>query len=293
LFWNRSGQPGGSMRFEESALSAGSAVTGQGRLMASMGIACADYDRNGWLDLYITNYLDQGNRLFHNQDGMFVEQTSGANLLIPSLTSLGFGTGFFDFDNDGWLDLFVTNGHVLGPLVGPPDRMRAQVYRNTGGGRFVEMTDRAGPYFHHEFFGRGLAFCDFTNSGGTGLVLVHQNEPAALLRNDTRGRGHFLGLQFAGARSNRTGLNARVTVRAGGAERVAESTAGGSYLSDSDHRLVIGLGDARAVERLEVRWPSGTVEEWKQLAADRYWLLREGRAPSLMTHVVPSSPRRK
>jgi hypothetical protein len=282
LFCNLSGNksPGSaSILMEDRGVSSGTALTGSGRPGASMGIGCADYDHNGWLDLVVSNYLNHGTNLYRNQNGQFLDTSSGSNVLVASLPYLGFGCGFFDFDNDGWSDIFVTNGHVLGPLVGPPDRMRGQVLRNLRDGRFAEVTDTAGPYFYQEFFGRGVAFADFTNSGATGMLVVHQNEPAALLRNDTPDRGHYFGLHLVGRQSNRESLNVRIIAHVGGEQRIAESIGGGSYLSDSDHRVLLGLGPAKRVDRLEVRWPSGKVDEWTDLDADRYWLLLEGDTP--------------
>jgi hypothetical protein len=283
LFWNSTGKQAdagsASPHFTEAGLGSGAGLTSRGELGASMGIGCGDWDHNGWLDLVVTNYLNQGANLYCNDAGTFSDRASGAQLFTPTLSTLGFGTVFFDFDNDGWLDVFITNGHVLGPLVGPPDRMRGQVFRNDRSGHFVELTDRAGPYFHRRFFGRGVAAADFTNSGATGLAVVHQNEPLALLRNDTPNRGHFAGLQFVGTRSNRCALNTRVMLTLGGEELILETTGGGSYLSDGDHRLMAGLGEHRQIDKLRVFWPSGSADEWTNVAGDRYWILQEGQAP--------------
>ena len=282
LFWNLGGRLRGSrthIALEEGGVSAGAALTAGGRAGASMGIGCADYDHNGWLDLAVTNYLDQGMNLYKNEEGQFLDYAAGANLFLTTLPYLGFGTGFFDCDNDGWADIFVTNGHVLGPLVGPPDRMRGQLFQNLRNGRYAEVSDVAGPYFYERFLGRGLAFADFTNSGATGMVVIHQDEPAALLRNDTAGRGNYLGLNLRGTSSNRCALNARVVAWVDGDRRIMEVVGGGSYLSESDHRLLFGIGQAKSVDRIEIHWPSGASDEWANLAANQYWVLVEGLPP--------------
>ncbi|MBI3467817.1 MAG: CRTAC1 family protein [Planctomycetes bacterium] len=285
LFWNLGAEAQSldlrTRSFLESGVASGAGLTADGRAGASMGIACGDYDQNGYLDLFVTNYLDQGSNLYQNQGGRFSDSSTSANVRAATLPTLGFGTVFFDYDNDGWLDIFITNGHVLGPLVGPPIKMRGQLFHNTGHGRYVEVTDFAGPYFYQQFLGRGLACADFTNSGAAGLVVVHQDEPAALLRNDTPNRGHYAGFHLVGIESNRCGINTRIVATIAGSERIAEVVGGGSYLSESDHRVLLGLGEARRVERLEVHWPSGRTDTWSDLAADRYWLVREGTPPSV------------
>jgi hypothetical protein len=239
----------------------------------------ADYDGDQRLDLFFSNYHRRGYNLFQNLGEIsFVERSSYSGLAAPTFDFLGFGTVALDFDLDGWPDLFVTNGHVLG-AGHKPFEMRGQLFHNTGRGVFREAGDWAGAYFHDEWIGRGCGTADYTNDGRAGIAVVHQGRPAALLRNDTPGRGHWLGLALVGARSDRSGIGAQVSVHAGDRELTHEVVGGGSYLFESDHRLLFGLANQRAASAVTVRWPSGRVDAWEKLAADRYWQLREGLPP--------------
>jgi hypothetical protein len=282
LFENRTQRPvvgDPNARFAEIGLASGTAVSGDGRPGASMGIACGDYNEDGWHDLYVTNYIKMGNTLYENRQGYFGDESSSRGLRLPSLLVLGFGAVFLDYDNDGWLDLFVTNGHVLGPLVGPPYKMTGQLYRNEGGGEFSELTSSAGPYFYRKYLGRAIAVADFRNSGASGAAIVHQDEPLALLQNDTKPTGHYVGFDLVGVSSNRSGLNTQIIVHTRTRTLMRESIGGGSYLSDGDHRVPVGLGSESRVDRVEVRWGSGGTDVWHNLEVDRYWLLTEGRPP--------------
>jgi hypothetical protein len=280
LFHNRTGSSSnGSLTFEEVASQVGIALSGTGEPLATMGVACADYDGDGRLDVFLTNYHRRGYNLFQNLGKLlFVERSNRAGVTAPTFDFLGFGTVPLDYDLDGWPDLFMTNGHVLGKDM-PPFEMRGQLLHNDGRGVFRDTSAWAGAYFHDAWVGRGAAVADYTNDGRASLAVVHQNRPAALLRNDTRGRGHWLGLQFVGTRSNRSGIGTRVVVRAGTRALVHEVIGGGSYLSESDHRLLIGLGNATRPSNVEVRWPSGRIDHYSDLTGDRYWLLIEGSPP--------------
>jgi tetratricopeptide (TPR) repeat protein len=272
LFRNR-----GGLRFEEVALTSGAAYDGAGLPTASMGVVADDLDGDGRIDLFHTNFVEQTNTLRRNLgSGLFADATLAANLSAPSRSRTGFGAVALDVDNDGSLDLFVANGHVDDqPWANIPMAQTAQLFLGRERGRF-ELTDsEVSPYFAHPVVGRGVASGDLDNDGRVDLVVVHRDAPAALLRNVTRG-GHWLGLRLRGTRSGRTPVGARVTCRAGGRSRVRWLTSGTSYLSSNDPRLWFGLGSAEKVEALEVRWPSGTVQSWSDLPADRILDLREG-----------------
>ena len=272
LFLNR-----GGLRFEEAGMTAGVALNGAGRATASMGVVADDLDGDGLTDLFITNFLNEPNSLFHNLGGgLFADATLGANLATSSLTATGFGVAAPDFDNDGHPDLFITNGHVDDqPWLNSPMAQPPQAFLGLGGGRFGAATGPASPYLARRVVGRGLAAGDLDNDGRVDLVVVHRDGPAAVLRNLTPG-GHWLGLRLRGTRSGPTPVGARVTCRSGGREQVRILSSGTSYLSAHDLRLWFGLATSTRVESLHVRWPSGLEQVFSDLPADRILELREG-----------------
>jgi hypothetical protein len=196
-------------------------------------------------------------------------------LAAPSRDRLGFGIAFPDVNNDGRLDLLTANGHVNDFRPEVPYAMPAQLLVGGGDGRLSDVTARAGPPLLVPHLGRGLAVGDLDNDGRLDALLVADNEPLVYLHNRTAG-GHSLTIRLEGTTSNRDGVGARVTVDAGGTRRVAQRLGGGSFLSASDGRLHFGLGDATRVDRVEVRWPSGRVDRFRDLAADKGYRLREG-----------------
>ncbi|HZW33109.1 MAG TPA: FG-GAP-like repeat-containing protein [Isosphaeraceae bacterium] len=289
LFRNR-----GGLHFEEAGLTAGVAYDGTGQPTASMGVVAEDLNGDGRIDLFHTNFINQANTLRWNLGGgQFVDATLAANLAAPSRSKTGFGTVALDVDNDGTLDLFVGNGHTDDqPWLNTPMAQAAQLFLGREHGRFTPAGTEVSPYFVHPVVGRGVAAGDLDNDGRVDLVVVHRDAPAAVLRNRTRG-GHWLGLRLRGTRSGRTPVGARVVCRAGRRSAVRWVTSGTSYLSASDSRLWFGLGSARMVEHLEVRWPSGMVQAWSNLPADRILDLQEG--DNLAVHAVRprvSSPSR-
>ena len=272
LFRNR-----GGLRFEEVGLTAGVAYDGAGQPTASMGVVAEDLNSDGRIDLFHTNFINQTSTLRWNLGGgLFTDGTLAANLAAPSRSQTGFGTVALDVDNDGTLDLFVANGHTDDqPWFNTPMAQTAQLFLGREHGRFELAGPEVSPYFSRPVVGRGVAAGDLDNDGRVDLVVVHRDAPAAVLRNGTRG-GHWLGLRLRGTRSGRSPVGARVVCRAGGRSRVRWLTSGTSYLSSSDPRLWFGLGSAPKAEHLEVRWPSGTVQTWSDVAADRILDLREG-----------------
>ncbi|MBI3464724.1 MAG: VCBS repeat-containing protein, partial [Planctomycetes bacterium] len=216
LFHNMGNDPEAPPRFEEVAMRAGAALSGEGKPEAGMGLACADFDGDGDLDLFITHYYLEKNTYYENAGHLsFLDRSSYTGLAAPSLPFLGFGTVPIDYDLDGWQDLFVANGHVLGKQI-KPYAMRPQLFRNTGKARFVELTSRAGPYFFDERVGRGAAMADYDNDGDEDVLVVHiDDRPVSLLRNDTQRLGRPLGLELVGTSSPRSAIGAQVFVRAG------------------------------------------------------------------------------
>jgi tetratricopeptide (TPR) repeat protein len=270
----------GGLRFEEVGVTAGAAYDGAGQSTASMGVVADDLNGDGRIDLFHTNFINQTNTLRWGQGGMlFVDGTLAANLAAPSRSKTGFGAVAFDADNDGRLDLFVANGHTDDqPWFNTPMALTAQLYLGREHGRFEVMGSEISPYFSRPVVGRGVAAGDLDNDGRVDLVVVHRDAPAVLLRNCTRS-GHFLGLRLRGTRSGRSPVGVRVTCGAGGRTWVRWLTSGTSYLSSNDPRLWFGLGSIKVMESLEVRWPSGTVQRWSDVAADGILDLREGENP--------------
>jgi hypothetical protein len=268
----------GGLRFEDVAVRWGVAYSESGQLRSGMGVAAGDYDGDGRADLLVTNFYEEGDTLYRNAAaGDFQVTTTQARLASPSRGTLGFGAGFLDADNDGHIDLFVTNGHLndVRPL-GMPYQMPPQLFHNDGHGRFRDLAPRIGGYFQELWLGRGAAFGDLDNDGAIDIVVTHLGRPPAVLRNESGSRGHFLSLGLELRRGGRPCVGARITAEFAGRRVVRFLTGGTSYLSFSDPRIHLGLGDARQVDRLEIRWPSGTTQEWKRVDADRYLEAREG-----------------
>jgi hypothetical protein len=273
----------GKMRFEEIGLESGAAMGDRARPDGSMGVDAADYDGSGRPSLWVTTFEHERHALYRNEctgkNVLFRYVTREAGIAALGSGYVGFGTAFLDVDNDGWEDLVIVNGHVRRYPTRSGVRQRAVLLRNLGSGRFANRTVQAGAYFRVPHRGRGLASGDLDNDGRPDLVISHLNEPAALLRNDPRGkevpRHHWLGLELLG-RKHRDVVGARVVVEVGGRRLTRFVKGGGSFLSSPDRRLVVGLGNTRRVERVSVSWPWGAEQHWEGLTTDRYWRLVEG-----------------
>ncbi len=255
----------GGGRFEDVSYASGAALDANGREQAHMGVAIGDYDNDGRDDIHITNFADDFNILYHNQDGAtFSDVSVKAGIAQPSMSFLGWGTDFLDADNDGWLDLLVVNGHVY-PAV---DRMdwnttyaqRALLFRNLAGQRFEEIGAAAGPGLAVARTSRGSAVADVDNDGGLDFVINNIDAPPALARNDGTGRGHWLSIRLTGdpaAQCPRDAIGSVVFVTAGGRRVRAEVASGRGQMSQSDLRVHVGLGTATEISALEVRWANG------------------------------------
>ena len=281
--------------FTENGFAMGLAVDENGNEQACMGVAVGDYDRDGRLDLVVTNFADDYNTIYRrNADGTFSDVTRATRTAEASLPYLGWGVKLFDADNDGWLDLFVVNGHVYPQVEGAfPGGMYGQrklFYRNLGNGALAE--EGAGmPALMSRRVSRGAAFGDYDEDGDVDVLVNELDGAPMLLRNDGgSGAGNWLRLRLVGTRSNRNAIGARVTVRLGAASLVDEVRAGDSYLSHSDRRLHFGLGAASGVSDVQVRWPGGAIERWRNLPAGREHTLTEGKGQAASAAPRPKRP---
>jgi predicted nucleotidyltransferase len=270
----------GKGRFQDTALADGVAFNEDGRTQAGMGVDAGDYDNDGLFDLHVSNFSHDYNTLYQNSGaGYFLDVSFAAGVAEPSYLFLGWGTGFQDFDRDGFLDIFVANGHVY-PEVAKEEiesdyAQRSLLFRNLGDGRFAEMGGEAG--VQKALAGRGVAFGDFDDDGDVDVFVASMNGRPALYRNETATSRHWIGLRLVGRESARDALGAKITVVSGELSQIREVRSGASYLSQSDSRVFFGLGSRERVDRIEIRWPSGKVQEIPSPEIDRYLLVMEGR----------------
>lgn len=257
-------------KFEERGLDAGVALNFDGELQAGMGIAVADYDGDGLLDIAKTNFSGDLTSLYHNDDGKFFTDVS-RDAGLGSRQLLGWGVAFTDADDDGWPDLVVANGHVYpeveGKQLGDTYLQQTILYRNLGSGKFADVSDTAGPAFHAPRPARGLATGDLDGDGRPEMVIVNMNAAPSVLKND-RARGHYLNVSLVATQSNRSAIGARVTVNAGGRKRLSEVAGGSSYYSQNSGVLHFGLGDVASVDEVTVQWPSGIVQSVSKATVD-------------------------
>jgi hypothetical protein len=252
-----------------------------------MGVDAGDFDGDGDDDIFITHLMEETNTLFSNLGGgLFEDRTIETGLGLKTRRYTGFGTAWFDYDNDGWLDLLSANGSVrtlqdLAATRNPfPLGQPNQLFRNTGDGTFVETSDGACAEFKLPEVSRGAAFGDVDNDGDTDVLIANNNGRARLFLNQIGNRNHWLGLRLLGEKTDRDMLGARVEI-AVTAKRILwrRAKTDGGYCSSQDPRVLAGLGGASRVETLRVYWPSGKVDEWKNPPVDRYLSLKEGSSP--------------
>ncbi len=270
----------GNGTFEEVAFVAGVALGENGEAEAGMGVDAADYNGDGWLDLYVTHLDFEFDRLYRNLgDGTFFDATFQDGIGYKTFKLSGFGTRFVDYDNDGWRDLFVANGHVLDNIELFHEGTRYEepklVLRNVEA-LFEAPGDALGPAVGLPRVSRAAAFADYDNDGDFDVAVANNGQAPQLLRNDGGNGNNWLQVLLVGVQSNRDGVGARVTVSSEGFVQVAERTGGGSYQAAHDPRLHFGLGPRSAVESVEVAWPSGRLERFLDVEENGVLILREG-----------------
>jgi hypothetical protein len=273
----------GHNKFEEEGVLRGVAFDQNGKAMSGMGVTAGDYAGDGRQSIFRTNFSDEFETLYRNRgQGNFDDVTLDAGL-GENTRYVGWGTGFFDFDNDGWKDLLLVNGHVFPEIeslgIDIHYRDRAILYRNLGNDRFQDISRDAGPALQELHSARGAAFGDIDDDGAIEVAINNQNQPPSLWKEAPNPPGHWLELQLEGTRSNRSAIGAQVTLTAAGHTQTEEVRSGGSYLSQSDLRLHFGLGTARQVDRIEISWPSGMRQMLSNQACNRILHIKEPGAP--------------
>lgn len=287
LYLNQGGEPG-ELRFVEQGRASGVAYDARGRLQGSMGIAAADVNNDSMFDIFVTNYWKERNNYFSQiaaePQPLFNDAVLETNLAVPSIPEVGWGTQFLDADLDGDWDLFVANGHV-DEYTGPPDaRQRPQMFENSGQSTFAARP-QSGPYFERLLFGRAAVTWDWNRDGLPDLCVTHRGDPVALLTNGSERQGRFLAVELRGVISPRDACGAVVEVEFGvedqkGARtnqrRSVHLTAGHGFSGTNQRQVLLGLGQSEANVTLRVRWPSGSVQEFADVAVDSRWLVVEG-----------------
>jgi hypothetical protein len=269
----------GDGTFVEEGLLSGAALSGDGRPQAGMGVDAGDYNNDGLTDLIVTNFSHDYNTLYENGPaGAFTDRSYAAGIAVTAGPYLGWGVKLADIDNDGRLDLFIANGHVYPEVdrhgLGTRYQQRKQLFLNEGT-RFRHASPDVGGGLLIEKSSRGAAFGDYDNDGDVDVLVINMNDRPTLLRNDTP-PSHWITIRLVGTRSNRDGVGARVRIETAGKRQSAAVRGDGSYLSHSDVRAHFGLGQVTRVDLVEIRWPSGLVETARRLAADRFYVAREG-----------------
>src|SRR2546423_2541905 len=266
----------GDGTFKDIGFPSGTAVNENGSEQGSMGVTLGDYKHDGRLDLFITNFDDDYNTLYHNDGkGSFTDVSYAAKVAAVKLPFIGWGAWFFDYDNDGWVDLLVVNGHVYPQL--PTYRQRNFVPHNNRDGTFTEVGEQLGAPFPEKRTGRGAAFGDIDNDGDVDLLINNLDGPPQLLRNDGGNANNSIFFKTVGVKSNHDGIGARVKIICGDLSQIGEVYSGGSYLSQSDLRVHFGLEKRTKIDLIEVHWPSGMVDKVNNVSANKIFTIKEGQ----------------
>ena len=298
-FLYRSDRPA---HFKNVAEEAGIAVNQDGVEQANMGVAIGDYNHTGRMSFAVTHFSDEYTTLFRNDGNLsFTDASSAAGISVPTRPFVGWGDAFVDLDNDGWLDFFMVNGHVYPQVntagAGTKYREPALLFANAHNGTFRDVSQQVGKPIQTPQVSRGLAVGDLFNDGHMELVIENLEGSPMILRPEGGPHNHWISLSLQGTKSNRLALNTRVRLTVGEMVQTGEVQSGGSYLSQNDLRLHFGIGPSDHVDKVEVFWPSGAVETFTQLAADRFYTIAEGNGtPSSQpansaTHLAPEPPK--
>jgi enediyne biosynthesis protein E4 len=264
----------GDGTFKDIGFPSGTAVNENGSEQGSMGVTLGDYDHDGKLDLFITNFDDDYNTLYHHdRPGSFTDVSYAVKVAAVSLPYVGWGTKFFDYDNDGWVDLLVVNGHVYPQL--PTYNQRNLVHHNNRDGTFSEVGLQLGAALSVKRSGRGAAFGDIDNDGDVDVVINNLDGAPQLLRNDGGNANKSVLIKTVGVKGNRNGIGARVTITAGDLKQVEDVHSGGTYISQNDLRLHFGLGEKTKIDSIEIRWPSGVVDKVTGASVNKILTIKE------------------
>jgi enediyne biosynthesis protein E4 len=267
--------------FEEKGVAAGIGFSEDGVARAGMGVDAADYDRSGRPSVIITNFANQMLSLYHNEgNGLFIDEAPRSEVGRATLVTLGFGCFFFDYDNDGWPDIFVADGHIENEIERVQKRVTyaepPHLFRNLGGGKFEEVTAKMGAAFSAPKVARGAAYADIDNDGALD-VLVTTNGGRVYLFHNEGGANHSLRVKLVGTKTNRDGIGAIVRVMLGGDKQWQTVKSGSSYLSQSELVLTFGLGEKTKADSIEVQWPGGETEKFSSVAGDQTVTIQEGK----------------
>ncbi|HYY59391.1 MAG TPA: CRTAC1 family protein [Pyrinomonadaceae bacterium] len=266
----------GDGTFKEIGFTSGTAVNENGSEQGSMGVTVGDYDHDGRLDIFVTNFVDEYNTLYHGEGRMnFADASHAAKVAAVSYPYVGWGTKFFDYDNDGWADLFIANGHVYPQLENY--RQRKLVHKNNRDGTFAEVAEQLGAPLVEKRASRGVAFGDIDNDGDVDLVIADLDGPAQLLRNDGGNSNGSILIKTVGVKSNRDGIGARVKIVSGDLTQMDEVRSGGSYISQSDLRLHFGLEKRTKIDLIEIRWPGGMIDRITNAQVNKILTVKEGQ----------------
>lgn len=271
----------GNGKFAEDGLITGTAVSGDGSEQGSMGIAVGDYNHSGNFSIYTTNFVDEYNTLYRNNGKYdFTDVSFAAKVAQPTRPYVGWGTGFFDLDNDTWLDLFVVNGHVYPQMdqisSGLGYKQGKLLFVNQGDGTFCDATKQGGAILSEPRVSRGAAFGDLDNDGQIDVVIEDLDSTPMVLKNEGDKSNHWVTLELAAKTGNPLAIGARIKITTGKVVQIEEIRSGGSYLSQNDLRVHFGLGKATKVDSVEIRWNSGKTETIKDIAADKFYAVLEG-----------------